>query len=1249
MKYGDLIQFDPIESVIQLLDANQKTAGRKLVESYVISQKIADTITDVLVPQLSFDDNVDHKGILVVGNYGSGKSHLMSVLSLVAEDESHIPFLRNQKVLKAASAIGGRFKVHRIEISSKMSLRGIITSEIEACLKALGIEFKFPPEEKVVNNKVALAEMMEAFAEKYPNQGLLIVVDELLDYLRSRGDHEIVHDLSFMREIGEFAKNSRFRFMAGVQEAVFDSGRFDHMADSLRRIKDRFFQVAIDRQDITFVVAERLLRKDANQSESIRKHLEPFSRFYGNMSERMEQFVRLFPVHPDYLAVFEKIGFAENRNALTTLSTAINKMLDTEVPEGLPGIITYDSYWDDIRSNPVFKSDRDIGDVIRVSGVLEDKVRTSFPRAKASYLPLAVRLIQGLSIQRLTTGGDIHVAMGPTSEQLRDQLMLFHPMVLEFESSEPSADLLALVQTTLENVLKTVNGQFLTRVVESDQYFLDVAKDVDYDAQIDKRTESLEGSDLDAAYYSAILHLMERVDDTTHVPGHKIWQHDLEWVERRVNRSGYLFFGAPNDRPTAQPDRDFYLYFIQPFAPPRYKDEEKHDEVFFALAEKDDALVGILKRFSGARSLAQISSGNTKTVYENKAEEALRDMRRWLKDKQLSAFNVTYRGKKKTLQEWTKGFAVRERAHLKNDETVNFREYVNVIAGFCLAPSFAEAYPQYPQFGTIVTDQNRRTICANAIKALVGGGRTKDATMMLDALKLLDGDRITASGSPYATEILAKLSAKGAGQVLNRQEILTGSMGVEIFEPGKFGLEPDLVAVVLSTLVHDGDIVLSITGAKVDSTNIQVLGEQSVEEISNFKLIMAPKDVNIPVLRDLFELLGIAPGQAQAAANGDEAAVRSMQAELTTLITGTLTLATGLETKISFWGQAVLRDEELEIARQQIGAVKTFAEGLAPYNTPGKLKNLSTTAADIAAQKDNVAGFRRLATLVERIADLNGVANYLWQAETVLRDDDPWSQKAKLARGEIQGQLSASLEAADVAKIRNRLNTLKADFITHYLSLHAKARLGMKESKTKAGLIDDTRLKQLELLSSIPILPSNELGAFRDGLGALKTCSSLVESNLATKPQCPHCDFSPKAEQLAFSSPTSALADLDQKLDVLLDAWSKRLREEFQDPITRADGLGLVPEKQRTRIITFADGGELPDPLDADFVSAMREALSGLSKVEITLPDLKSALLLGGSPATVDDLKKRFDQLITAHIKGKDKSKVRFVVIEKAD
>jgi predicted ATPase len=83
MKYGDLIQFEQIESVIQLLDAGRPDEAKKLVATYVISDDMAERISKLMVPQLSFDDSVDHKGVLIVGNYGTGKSHLMSVLSLV--------------------------------------------------------------------------------------------------------------------------------------------------------------------------------------------------------------------------------------------------------------------------------------------------------------------------------------------------------------------------------------------------------------------------------------------------------------------------------------------------------------------------------------------------------------------------------------------------------------------------------------------------------------------------------------------------------------------------------------------------------------------------------------------------------------------------------------------------------------------------------------------------------------------------------------------------------------------------------------------------------------------------------------------------------------------------------------------------------------------------------------------------------------------------------------------------------------
>ena len=102
MHYGDLIQFEQIESVIQLLDANRPEEAKKLVSTYVISDDMAERIANQMIPQLSFDESVDHKGVLVVGNYGTGKSHLMSVLSLVAEDAAYLQMIRHQKVCPAS-------------------------------------------------------------------------------------------------------------------------------------------------------------------------------------------------------------------------------------------------------------------------------------------------------------------------------------------------------------------------------------------------------------------------------------------------------------------------------------------------------------------------------------------------------------------------------------------------------------------------------------------------------------------------------------------------------------------------------------------------------------------------------------------------------------------------------------------------------------------------------------------------------------------------------------------------------------------------------------------------------------------------------------------------------------------------------------------------------------------------------------------------------------------------------------------
>jgi hypothetical protein len=85
MRYRDLVQFEPIETVIQLREADQAAAARKLVQTYVISNRMADQLINIVIPQIQFLTPRDNKGVLVVGNYGTGKSHLMSVVSALAE------------------------------------------------------------------------------------------------------------------------------------------------------------------------------------------------------------------------------------------------------------------------------------------------------------------------------------------------------------------------------------------------------------------------------------------------------------------------------------------------------------------------------------------------------------------------------------------------------------------------------------------------------------------------------------------------------------------------------------------------------------------------------------------------------------------------------------------------------------------------------------------------------------------------------------------------------------------------------------------------------------------------------------------------------------------------------------------------------------------------------------------------------------------------------------------------------------
>ncbi|MFH0908071.1 MAG: DUF6079 family protein [bacterium] len=478
MNYGELLQFDPIEDSVRLCEADQEGATRRFVSSYLISPEMAGRLTQQVFPRLQFDHPADPKALFVVGPHGAGKSHLLAVLSSLAERGELVDAVTNRKALTvdgaaALDAIAGRFLVIRAELGpATKSMRDALLRRMEGYLAAQGVAYAFPPDSKSPGDKRSFDDMMAAFHGTFPDHGLLLVVDELFDYLKSRNPRDLVRDLNFLRDLGEACRNLKFRFMAGVQESLFDHPHFTLAEDCIHRLKHRCAEVAITTRDAQFVAAARIVRKTPEQRALVEAHLARYAKYYGRMKERMDEFVDLFPIHPDYVSTFERNVFAERRGILRMVSDAVEKRLGLPLPENEPGLIAYDSYWVVLRAYTACREAPEIAAVIDFSRLLEERMEQS--TMPAEDRAMARRIIHALSIQRLTAG-DVYCERGVTPAELRDSLCLYQPG-LDVTEGDPAEALLARAVRVLEEIRLSANGPIVTVRFHENRYWLHFEK-----------------------------------------------------------------------------------------------------------------------------------------------------------------------------------------------------------------------------------------------------------------------------------------------------------------------------------------------------------------------------------------------------------------------------------------------------------------------------------------------------------------------------------------------------------------------------------------------------------------------------------------------------------------------------------------------------------------------------------------------------------------------------------------------------
>lgn len=1218
MRYDELVAFEPIDSIKVLTEADSADLARRDVSTFVISTQMRRMLIEQLIPHLRLDGSTESKGVLVVANYGTGKTHLMSTISAVLERTELLATLRDETVREAMEDVAGRYAVIRAEIgATKMGLRDIVCRELEQGLKRLGVSFEFPPLESVSNTKSSLVEMMAAFEKLEPERGLLFVLDELLDYLRSRRDAELIIDLAFLREIGEICRSTRFRFVAGIQEALFDNPRFASASDAIRRVRDRFEQVRISREDVAFVVQERLLRKDAAQRQRIREHLERFTPAFEGMTERLDEFVALFPVHPAYLRTFEQVTLVEKRRVLTTLSRAMSALLEREVPTDDPGLVCYDSYRAELDDDPSNRSIPEVALVLDRAQVLRSKLATALPHRED--VPVATRIVDALAVHRLTTE-DVHIPIGLTVDELRDDLCLIPDGVPELEAGFIGTTL----EATVAEIIKAVSGQFLSRDDENGQLYLDVRKDVDYDQLIQERADSLDDQRLDDAYFHALEEVLEQTE-APYVASYRIWEYELPWQSRNVTRRGYLFMGAPNERSTAQPPRDFYIYFLQPYDPPSFADQELPDETFIRLDYPDDEFTNALRRYSGADALAASSTEQHRLIYEEKRRRALQEMVVWLRRNMANAMTVTYRGDRKPLGTWLQQIP---------GAKSSVKAQIDAIAARALEPHFEARYPGYPVFAAEITRGSFEGTVQAAIAQIVTRRATALGSKILGSLRLVDVNGNVVIDGEFATQLLEALETTG-GKAVNRSELLAErDPGVLTWSP--WNLEPAWLVVVAAALCHAGCLELGYAHGQLDALALDRLTKMSLEELEQLTHLAPPKALPIRALRDLATLLDLPPG-AFPESGATEATVAQIldraQSYMDRVVDAEQSIANG----VVVWAAHVIDHQQERRARlEHLREVLADAKS---RNSVGKMNKLALDAGTIAAAQRGKLELLRTEAIVKARHHLSAL-QYVMDAEAAFGESDPRAEEAAALRTEVRAIFAVEeIDMAAVAAARGKVERLKARYRDDAERAHLHDRLDAQGEQHKKTILESAVFSDLAALSRIHLLPADRFRVLQQRLANIGTCLDFTPEALSETVRCPHCDYVPHPS--SGPSAKAQIQDIEANLHELRREWVDALHGSLAAP-EMAQGIALV-KRGRIELETFASTGDMPSPVDDALIAALQEVLRGFTVRNVSRDDLYMALFEDSSPVPLDVLEQRFASFVGRLRDGTDPAKIRIL------
>jgi hypothetical protein len=1220
MKYQDILQFDPITEVIQLDLLDKEDYRKGVVKTFVYPDYFVETILPEMVKNIVFSET-DRKGIQVIGNYGTGKSHLMSLVSLIAENSDYLQDVQNELVKEIFKPIAGKFKVYRFEMQTDKKFWDVITFQLQRFLDNMGVEYRFDSASLKMYSE-QLDEMMAAFEDKYPDHGFMLVIDEMLSYLKTHAAvGQLDHDLQVLQALGQQCAKGRFAFMFGVQEMIYQSKEFAFAAEMLLKVKDRYVDLTIRKEDVSFVVQNRLLRKSESQKQDIRKHLEKFMHLFSEMHAHLDEYVDLFPVHPAYFENFQKIRLGRaQREVLKTLSAQFAKISEKEIPTDNPGLITYDQYWEQMMADPGLMSIPDFKTVADTVKIVHDKIDSNFEGVRTERIPLAKRITNAAAIKILQA--ELSKRNGARAETLVEDLCVTNPL------AEDKEFLVDVVDSCAKLIVKATSGQYFEFNEENHEYRLRTEGGVNIDQQIVQFAETMSPYHKDEAFFRFMVEVLG-IEDNPYRTGFQIYKHEIEWRSHKITRDGYIFLGNPNEKSTTHPRQYFYMIVMPIFQEDKKKRNNDSDELYFVLDTVSDEFKNLVCNYGAALSLWNSADTSIKPIYKGKIEDLFKKARHEFETCYLTETKVYYKNEP---GRELKSFQLPEQgtSHL---------EIFNSVASAVFEEQFKEQTPHHPAFSlarqTITNDNLSRYIRGTAAKIINPTESNQDGEAILAGLGCYKAGELVVTESIYAISILSMMNARESQMVVNRDEILELLPNSnQVWRSKDYGIDAAFEFMVLAVLVALGECEIKLnSGDTLNAANLEKLRDLQPDDYFNFAFIKRPKGVNLPVIKAITKSfcgkdLSNQLDQKDTYVSLVNAA-REMAAECAKAVALKFQQATNIA------GVDIISEDEALKLRNNTTALKGFCDKLATYTSEAKIKNMPFDIATVNKMIENKNDLESVLEKLELAKELEAEVSYLTQARQYVPTDTGLS-KTMEATVQSLPKVLASQSGSEIENYKTELKESKQQYIEWYLKKYKEYCINDIDEAKRVKILNSAEYLVCEKLAQCSLLNPTVWQNWRMKFSKLRKAETNVETTLATTP---YANFNPLT---VGDHEMKNVRELGVELEDIYNMWIGSLKEFINTPDAQ-NAMKLMDEGGRNFLNRFVNGMEpIQDGYAAQVLLELINIISeGFEKVEITQEAMSNYFT---HPMTIEEAKGAFELYIEQMSKGKKRDKVRIIL-----